>query len=102
MENKSAALTAGVIGMAGAVCSIMALVIHNSFNLSTNPSMNTLFQVLGDAGYIGLTFSSLGLIWSGAVKSWFGKIAVGLFALGTFLIVIAGLFVQIIGAGELR
>jgi hypothetical protein len=100
MENKSAALTAGLIGMAGAVCSISAIVIHNSFNLSTSPSLNNLFQILGEAGYIGQAFGILGLIWGGAVKSRFGKIAVALFALGTLFIVIAGLIVQITGAAD--
>jgi hypothetical protein len=93
MQNTSLARKAGMIGMAAAILWMASVIMQNSFELFT-PDGSALWivhELMAMTAIAGMIIGYLGLIWGGAVKSRFGKIAVYLYAFGWGLIVIAGL-----------
>lgn len=93
MSNASLARKAGIIGMAAALLWIGSVIMQYSLGLF-NPDGSALYilhQLISMTALIGMVIGYLGLIWGGAVRNRFGKMAVYLYALGYGLIVIASL-----------
>jgi len=91
MQSTSLARNAGLVGMAAALLWCASTVIEHSFGLFP-PGHGPFFvanQLMFAVSQLGTTIGILGLLWAGAVRGRFGKIAVGLFALAYAILVVA-------------
>ena len=92
MKNNNRVQLAGIAGMGGAVLWIISIVLEYSLGLEP-PGSGALFVANQILAFIALAATSLafvGLVWSGALTGWFGKLAVSLYVLAYALIIIAG------------
>ena len=100
MESSHRIRTAGMSCIAGAVVWIIALVVEYSFGLKP-PGTGTLFY-LNQAMFLvamgGFVMGIVGLIWG---DGWFGKLALGLFAAGWIVLIVAGIVAAINGNYDL-
>jgi len=104
METTSRVRFAGICGICGSVVWIIAILVEYRFGLQP-PNTGTLFyinQAMFLVAMSGFVMSIVGLMWARAAgNGWFGKIALGLFALGWIVLIIAGIMAPITGNYDL-
>ena len=102
MRNNNRVQVAGTAGMAGAVLWIISIVLEYSLGLEP-PGSGALFvanQVLAFVALAATSLAFVGLLWGGALKAWFGKLAIGFYVLAYALIIIAGILALFISNEE--
>ena len=91
MKTASQVRTAGMIAIAAGLLWALASVLQHTLNLTQpGPPMYLPDQFIFLVAQIGWVVCILGLIWAGAAgDGWFGRVALGLFALAHSLLVVA-------------
>jgi hypothetical protein len=104
MENLNRIRTAGMVCVAGAILWIIALFIEYGLGLQP-PGSSTLFylnQAMFLVAMVGFVTGIVGLMWARAAgDGWFGKIALGLFAAGWIVLIVATIVAPLTGNYDL-
>jgi hypothetical protein len=103
MQNTLLARKAGVVGTAGAVLWIIALMIEYGFGLFPPDGSGPLYvtnQILSFVALAAIAVGILGIIWGAGVGGRFGRIGVWLFVLGYGLIIVGGIMALSAGSDD--
>jgi hypothetical protein len=104
MERTDRIRNAGRICIAASVLWIVAIFMQYGYGLKP-PGSGTLFsinQIMFSVAMAGWITGICGLLWAGAAgDSWFGRSALGLFAVGWIVLLAAGILALVTGDAEL-